>query len=149
MRPPEWKRKKLAYVKHLRRHATAAETMLWRALKDKNRHDGAWPNFISQRKGLGYILDFYAGKRSICVEVDGSSHEGKEAWDAERTKALEAYGVRVLRFTNERVLSDLGGVMLEIWQAMLGRAESSLPRWRSQAGTPDWRQIRARRRAGL
>ena len=127
-----WKKKKLKYVRYLRKHSTAAETVLWRALKHKNQNDMAWPKFISQRKGLGYILDFYAGKRSLCVEVDGSSHDGKEACDAARTKALEAYGVRVLRFTNERVLTDLPGVLSDIWQAMVGRKEAALPRWRPQ-----------------
>ena len=48
----------------------------------------------------------------IAVEVDGSSHRTKK-WrflDARKTEVLEALGWRVLRFTNEDVLTNLGSI---------------------------------------
>ena len=37
------------------------------------------------------------------VEIDGSSHDGRQEYDALRTKMFDEAGIRVVRFQNEEV----------------------------------------------
>ncbi len=57
-------------------------------------------------------MDFYCAALRLVIEVDGEYHASPEAQarDAERTKILEGYGLRVIRFTDEQVLKELEGV---------------------------------------
>jgi very-short-patch-repair endonuclease len=54
------------------------------------------------------------------IEVDGDSHfdDSGEAYDARRTAALEAEGVRVLRVTNLEVMEEFEGVCQRIRDAL-------------------------------
>ncbi|GHF96230.1 hypothetical protein GCM10017783_05120 [Deinococcus piscis] len=60
----------------------------------------------------GYILDFYAHVARLAIELDGPTHDTPEAqaYDAERTRVLEAAGLRVLRFQNREVMENFAGV---------------------------------------
>lgn len=90
--------------KILRTFGTAAEAVLWTALKAKRLDGWRWRRQFSIG---GYILDFYCPKAKLCVELDGASHftpYGLEA-DAARTEYLNQLGIRVLRFEN-RVLKE-------------------------------------------
>jgi len=67
-----------------------------------------------------YIADFYSPKHRLIIEIDGDSHftpDGLE-YDAERTAFLEGLGLRVIRFTNAEVKTNLEGVMLAIADAL-------------------------------
>jgi very-short-patch-repair endonuclease len=46
------------------------------------------------------------------IEIDGDSHNSENAkvYDLERTQTLEGYGLTVIRFTNEEVLTNFEGV---------------------------------------
>ena len=57
-----------------------------------------------------YIVDFYCPAVNLAVELDGRSHVGRAVHDGERAKYIVAQGVRLIRFTNDQVLSDLDGV---------------------------------------
>lgn len=90
--------------KVLRTFGTAAEAVLWTALKAKRLDGWRWRRQFSIG---GYILDFYCPKAKLCVELDGASHftpYGLE-FDAARTEYLNQLGIRVLRFEN-RVLKE-------------------------------------------
>ena len=90
--------------KVLRTFGTAAEAVLWTALKAKRLDGWRWRRQFSIG---GYILDFYCPKAKLCVELDGASHftpYGLES-DAARTEYLNQLGIRVLRFEN-RVLKE-------------------------------------------
>jgi len=63
-----------------------------------------------------YIVDFANHAARIVIEVDGSQHATRSAADAARTDFLERKGYRVLRFWNNDVLRNIGGV-LEIIQS--------------------------------
>ena len=88
----------------LRRKMTAPEKILWDNLEFK-------PLNIKFRRqhpfGL-YVLDFYCHQKRLCIEIDGKSHENKfqKQYDIERTKFIESFGIRVLRFNNEELLHD-------------------------------------------
>jgi len=60
-----------------------------------------------------YIVDFYSHEARLVIEVDGGQHneEARLLNDAERTTALEAKGIRVLRFWNHEVLAETDGVL--------------------------------------
>ncbi len=66
---------------------------------------------------MGYfVADFYCHEARLVVEVDGKVHEIEiqEEHDEDRTAMLNQWGIRVLRFTNDEVLSDLDRVLKRI-----------------------------------
>ncbi len=63
-----------------------------------------------------YKVDLALVEQRIAVEVDGRSHNSRR-WkflDRRKTRILGLLGWSVLRFSNERVLNDLDGVIAEI-----------------------------------
>lgn len=91
---------------------TWAERKLFEQLsssKLKARFKAQHPIFI-------YVVDFYCHKAKLVIEIDGDVHFNKEAQlkDIERTKTLEGFGLRIIRFTNEQIHKDMDGVLKEI-----------------------------------
>ena len=104
-------------ARELRREMTPAERCLWAVLRG-NALDGAY--FRRQHAAGSFILDFYCAKAKLAVEVDGGSHLGQEEYDAARTRWLESeHGIRVIRFTNEDALRNLGAVVEAIRDVLL------------------------------
>jgi very-short-patch-repair endonuclease len=81
-------------ARQLRRDATNFEALLWFELK--GRKLGGY-KFRRQAPIGPYIADFYAPAARLVVEVDGPIHDQQEAADEERTRYLEARGIRVMR----------------------------------------------------
>jgi len=98
----------------MRAAPTDTERKLWwhlrYRLKSPNSH------FRRQVRLGGYIVDFANHAAGIVIEVDGGQHATRSAADAARTDFLERKGYRVLRFWNNDVLRNIGGV-LEIIQS--------------------------------
>ncbi len=97
----------------LRRQATHAEQVLWKALRAKQ--------FLSikfkRQHGIGpYIVDFCAPRISLVIEIDGDVHayDTQKAYDEIRQKEIQSVGYSLLRFSNEEVLRNLEGVLMEI-----------------------------------
>ncbi len=63
--------------------------------------------FRTQRPFDFYIVDFLFPFKRIAVEVDGGYHgsTAQKAKDTKRTKYLEAKGLKVIRVSNEDVLT--------------------------------------------
>ena len=107
----------------LRRNATPAETMLWRALRSGQLASQK----VRRQVPLGpFILDFAVVGQCLAIEVDGESHAADPARDRRRTAWLAARGWRVVRFTNAEVLGNLDGVLLQLLRA-LGPHPDPLP----------------------
>lgn len=55
-----------------------------------------------------YIVDFYIASVKLVIEIDGDSHYTDEAiaYDHQRTRDLEQYGLYVMRFTNTDVYTN-------------------------------------------
>jgi very-short-patch-repair endonuclease len=51
------------------------------------------------------------------VELDGGVHQTQREYDADRDRILAELGVRVLRFPNEEVITDLSMVLNKILKA--------------------------------
>ena len=85
-----------------RKAATAAEDMLWSALRGRNFLS---LKFRRQHPIRGYIADFYCFELNLIIEMDGKYHQEQEQieYDQERTKEFEAIGIKVMRLTNQEV----------------------------------------------
>jgi very-short-patch-repair endonuclease len=100
----------------LRKEPSRAERALWKLLRDKQ----VGVKFRRQHPIDPFIADFACIEAMLIVEVDGPSHRIEEqvAYDARRTAFLEAQGWRVLRISDDDVLSDPSGVMARIVSAL-------------------------------
>jgi very-short-patch-repair endonuclease len=100
-----------AFARKLRREMTLAEVLLWNQLK---RRQMLGYDFDRQRPIGKYVVDFYCKELRLAVEVDGRSHDVKEAVDRKRQRELEALGVAFLRFWDAEVKQDMRGVLARL-----------------------------------
>ncbi len=101
------------YVRSLRNKMTSAEKKLWYKIRCRAIHG---VQFCRQMPIKSYIIDFYAKELKIALEVDGSIHLSAFARnkDQNRDYVLSTLGIKVLRFTNENILTDIESVILSI-----------------------------------
>ena len=104
--------------KELRNNPTAAENALWQFLR-KSQLDGK--KFRRQHSIGNYIVDFYCPSEKLAIELDGGYHSetAQQLNDSERDLFLENIGVKVLRFENDMVFTDVERVLDTIKQAHL------------------------------
>lgn len=98
----------------LRIALTPQELMLWSKLKKRN----LGYKFRRQHSFGSYIADFYRREKSLIVEIDGSQHMDQERYDIKRTEFLESHGLRVVRFGNNEINTNVEGVMLRILELL-------------------------------
>lgn len=103
--------------KHRYNQPTEAETVLWESLKNKKLED-----FKFRRQYIigSYIADFVCLKKKLVVEIDGLIHqlpENKKS-DKERIAWLKEHEFRVIRFTDEEVLTNLDHVLDKILRTL-------------------------------
>ena len=105
------------FARKLRRNATNAERLLWRALNGRQL-DGF--RFRRQVPLLGFIVDFMCYEARLVIEVDGATHstDAELARDAARDEALIRAGNRILRFRNAEIYENLDGVIETIFRAL-------------------------------
>lgn len=105
------------FCKQMRNKPTEAEKLLWYALSGK-KLEGY--KFRRQHIIGNYITDFICLKQNLIIEVDGLIHQlpDNKASDAERTAWLEEQGFKVIRFTNNEVLSDIDSVLGKVLTAI-------------------------------
>src|SRR5262245_58599715 len=103
----------LELARELRNNQTPAETLLWQLLRSRKLLDF---KFRRQHQLGDYIADFYCNEARLTIECDGSVHDSNKSWhhDQKRNQWMEQQGVRVLRFTNDQVLTDTERVLEEI-----------------------------------
>lgn len=96
----------------LRNKMTPQEIILWSYLKNS----GLGHKFQRQHSMGNFIADFYCAKGKLIVEIDGSQHndEGSKAYDKERTDYFESIGIRVLRFWNNEVNTNIKVILEKI-----------------------------------
>lgn len=95
-----------------RKHQTKAELAIWQLLGSMD----LGVRFRRQYIIMDYIADFVCLEKKLVIEVDGGYHFTTEQMkhDIYRTQKLEAYGYRVLRFTNDEVMVDFQNVKNKI-----------------------------------
>ncbi|MFC1484113.1 endonuclease domain-containing protein [Candidatus Neomarinimicrobiota bacterium] len=99
-----------------KRHApTPAEDRLWQRLR---RRQLLGVKFRRQHTVDRFIVDFYCSTTGLVIEVDGPIHRYTAEEDAIRQAFLEYAGLRVLRFTNNRIEDNMEDVLREIESAL-------------------------------
>ena len=104
----------LEFARTMRTNATDAEYLMWQILRNKQFMH---LKFRRQHMIKPYIVDFYCHEIGLVVELDGGQHntnDGKE-YDAERTKFLEALGLKVVQYWNHDVLGRTDVVLEDLW----------------------------------
>ena len=95
---------------HLRSNGTAAEAVLWNALKGRRLDGWKWRRQFSVGD---FILDFYCPEAKLAIELDGQPHYTIDGIisDDIKTEYLEETGIKVVRFEN-RMLREMPDVVL-------------------------------------
>jgi very-short-patch-repair endonuclease len=102
-------------ARDMRKNPTPGERTLWFALKRKSFFGY---HFRRQAPFGRYILDFYCAKKKLAIEVDGESHIGKEEYDKMRADFIEACEIKILRFKEEDVFTNLKKVLSDIYNEL-------------------------------
>ncbi len=97
----------------LRHNSTTAEVVLWQYLRNKQI---CGLKFRRQVPISNYILDFYCHEIKLCIELDGEVHDelNTAKHDEQRTNDLNALGITVLRYSNDVVFNNAGGILKSI-----------------------------------
>jgi very-short-patch-repair endonuclease len=102
---------RIARSRRLRRDATWPEVILWRSLRGRGLGEF---KFRRQQPIGRYVVDFFCSASALIVELDGDSHIERKAEDDARQRWLESSGYRVVRISNDDVLQNLEGVLIQI-----------------------------------
>ena len=114
-------KKNEVFARQMRKNMTPWERKLWFLfLKD-------YPIRFQRQKCIGnYIVDFYCFKAKLVIELDGGGHYDPESRknDEKRTKELEKFGLKVIRFCNTDIDKKFYSVCTVIDQEMKERIHS-------------------------
>src|ERR1700733_4151905 len=97
-----------AHAKRLRRESSAYEEKLWFALRQAAKSKRL--RFRFQQPIHPDIVDFICMKAKLIIELDGMSHDSRQAYDEERASYLSRQGYTVIRFANDDVKNNAAGV---------------------------------------
>ena len=107
--------KKLA--KEKRQAGILSEVLFWQQV-----HKGLFHkiDFDRQRIIGNYIVDFYVKRLGLIIEIDGTSHDHKADYDAERQAYLESFGLKMYRISDRDVKMHLQTVMMGLEDYIIG-----------------------------
>jgi very-short-patch-repair endonuclease len=107
-------------ARELRNNQTDAEVLLWSRIRRKQI---LGVQFNRQKPIDRYIVDFYSTSAKLVIELDGIQHYEIDAieYDFERTKTLESFGLKVMRFDNSLIFSELDNVISIIYDEVKNR----------------------------
>ena len=101
-----------------RRNPTDAELQLWSAIRRRQLEGHKFRRQVP----LGpFIVDFACYDARLVIELDDSQHADSQDEDSARMQWLESRGFRVVRFWNNEVLENMGGVLATIVEALKDR----------------------------
>jgi very-short-patch-repair endonuclease len=114
------------FRKTLRKNLTPAEASFWTVIKNSKFESR---KFRRQHSVGNYILDFYCPSEKLAIELDGQVHFNDFAheYDYERKLFLEFYGIKVLRFENKLIFTELDFVLGVIKNNFGWNAQPPLP----------------------
>ena len=106
--------------RQLRNNMTESERVLWSRLRGKQI---LGVQFYRQKPIGNYIVDFYAPKAKLAVEVDGSQHSEEKhiIKDARRDLYLASLDMEVLRFNSREVHEETDAVVEVVYQKVAER----------------------------
>ena len=106
----------------LRNSMTDAEQLLWQRLRRKQI---LGLQYYRQKPILNFIVDFYCPAANLIIECDGGQHyteDGRSA-DQIRDQALSELGLVVVRYSNRQILTEIDGVVEQIYCVVEQRLE--------------------------
>ena len=95
-------------ARELRKAGNLSEALLWQKL-NKKQFKGY--DFDRQKIIGNYIVDFYCLDCGVVIEIDGSSHDDKQAYDAERDAFLTGLGLTVIHIPANDVIHKMAQVI--------------------------------------
>ena len=106
-------------VRVLRKNQTLAEKEFWEIVRQKRflgkRFQRQFPiKYIFRNKSSFFVADFYCHEYKLIVEIDGSIHHETKERDEIREYIVQQYRYKVIRFTNEEILSDKENVIKKL-----------------------------------
>ncbi|MCG8410934.1 MAG: HsdR family type I site-specific deoxyribonuclease [Bacteroidales bacterium] len=95
-------------ARNLRKAGNLSEVLFWNQVKK-----GQFKGFDFDRQKIigNYIVDFYCSNCQVVIEIDGSSHDAKEEYDAKRDIYLKSLGLTVIHIPVEDVLKRMNALM--------------------------------------
>ncbi len=97
----------------LRQAGNLSEVVFWNRVKNK-QFKGY--DFDRQKIIGNYIVDFYCTNCNVVIEIDGSSHDDKVEYDANRDAYLESLGLIVIHIPVADVMRSLDAVMEMLYE---------------------------------
>ncbi|MDH3944340.1 MAG: DUF559 domain-containing protein [Anaerolineae bacterium] len=101
-------------ARQLRENPTPVEVKLWKRLKGRGLGEY---KFRRQHPIGRFIVDFYCHRAKLIVELDGGVHRGQQEYDEERSLWFERHGLKVIRFLNALVETEMESVLKAILKA--------------------------------
>ena len=113
-------------ARQLRKNMTDSESVLWSRVRRKQLMD---IQFYRQKSIGRYVVDFFAPRVRLVVEVDGSQHmEGDQPQrDQRRDEYFAGLDFKVLRFNSREVLIETDAVVEVIFRAIKEQLNSQIP----------------------
>ncbi len=104
------KPKLLRIASELRHSTTEAEKNLWKQIRNRKLMGY---RFRRQHPINEVVVDFFCFEAMLAIELDGSVHNDayQKERDKERTDILKRFGIKVIRFENEQVKTNIGLVL--------------------------------------
>ena len=106
-----YNKKLVSNARALRKNMTPEEKHLWYDFLKR------LPLNVRRQHNIeNYIVDFYIAEKNVVIEIDGRQHllpEHKEA-DDQRDAALAAWGISVLRYSNNNIRNNFTAVTQDI-----------------------------------
>ena len=107
MRDPEL----ISYAKANRKVMSEPAMRMWLQLRAERFMEIKF----RREKVIGrYIADFAANDPKLVIEIDGDTHDQDDKYDAARTRKLEDLGYRVVRYSNQDMMQNLEGVLMNL-----------------------------------
>jgi len=97
-------------ARQLRNESTISERILWSRLRKKQIQN---VQFYRQVPIGTFIVDFYAKKPRLVIEVDGEYHltDGMQDKDLNRNHYFFSVGIHLLRFSNKEIEYNINTVV--------------------------------------
>ena len=94
-------------AKDLRKAGNLSEVLFWNIFKDKKKL-----GFDIDRQVIigNYIVDFFIPELGLVFEIDGSSHDNKIEYDAERDTFMKDLNLQVVRILDIDVKKNISSV---------------------------------------
>tara|TARA_R110002124_G_scaffold286310_1_gene466846 strand:- start:27420 stop:30509 length:3090 start_codon:yes stop_codon:yes gene_type:complete len=98
-------------AQELRKAENLPEVLFWNEVKNKQFFE---IDFDRQRVIGSYIVDFYVKSLGLVIEIDGSSHDNKQEYDAAREAFLKELDLEIIRYSTDDIKKEMDSVLVDL-----------------------------------